>query len=245
MRHGVYGLNMIADVAAGEIVKPVEHSTSDSVTPARSTSVLSERRTPIVTPAVNYNDPQHYQFLPGPLPLSPSETEFQHRVVEWIEGNRDLFEGRFPSDITELMQTYPDLFEVEPFRPTGNALDARVRDRGGVLRQENFAILLNPSRQGDSVEAIERSLSYGGDSSLYAVRLAFFLALRNDVGKRWIEAIKSAVDFEISRSHLCRYAPRADISVSRIHRYWAEAVDYHKGVAHPVVPFAKHWMHSS
>ena len=215
-----------------------------TATPARSTSVLSERRTPIVTPQVNYNDPQHYQFLPGPLPLSPSETEIQHRVVEWIEGNRDLFEGSFPSDITELMQAYPDLFEFKPFRPTGNVLDARVSDRGRLLRQENFAILLDPSRQGDSVEAIERSLFYGGDSSLYAVRLAFFLALRNNVGKRWIAAIKSAVDFEISRSHLFRDAPRADISLSRIHRYWGEAVDYRKGVVHPIVPFAKHWMHS-
>ena len=222
-----------------------EHSTSDPVTPARSPIVLSERRTPIVTPQVNYNDPQHYQFLPGPLPLSPSETEIQPRVVEWIEGNRDLFEGRFPSDITELMQAFPDLFEFKPFRPTGDVLDARVSDRGRLLRQENFAILLDPSRQGDSVEAIERSLFYGGDSSLYAVRLAFFLALRNNVGKRWIEAIKSAVDFEISRAHLCRDAQHANISVSRIHSYWGEAVDYRKGVVHPIVPFAKHWMHSS
>ena len=215
-----------------------------TATPARSTSVLSERRTPIVTPQVNYNDSQHYQFLPGPLPLSPSETEIQHRVVEWIEGDRDVFEGSFPSDITELMQAYPDLFEFKPFRPTGDVLDARVSDRGRLLRQENFAILREQSRQGDSVEAIERSLFYGGDSSLYAVRLAFFLALRNNVGKRWIEAIKSAVDFEISRSHLFRDAPRADISLSRIHRYWGEAVDYRKGVVHPIVPFAKHWMHS-
>ena len=251
LRHGVYGLNMTPGVAAGEIEKPrrgvycpPEHSTSDSITPSRITNVLSERLTPVVTPAINHNDPQHYQFLPGPLPLSPSETEFQRRVVEWAEGNRDFFERLSPSDITHLMQAYPDLFEFEPFRPTGNVLDARVSDRGRLLRQENHAILRDPSQQGDSAEAIERSIFYEGDFSLSAVRLAFLLALRNDIGKRWIEAIKSAVDFEISRSHLFRYAPRADISLSRIHRYWGEAVDYRKGVVHPIVPFAKHWMHS-
>lgn len=209
-----------------------------TATPARSTIVLSERR----TPTVNYNDPQHYQFLPDPSPLSPSDTEFQHRVVEWAEGNRELFERLSPSDITDLMQEHPDLFEFEPFCPTGNVLDARVSDRGRLLRRESSAILLDPSRQGDSVEAIERSLFDGGDSSLYAVWRAFFLALRNNVGKRWIEAIKSAVDFEISRSHLNRDAQRANISVSRIHCYWGEAVDYRKGVVHPFVPFAKHWL---
>ena len=237
-------------VDAGEIEKPrrgvyclPEHSTSDSITPARSTGAFAERLTPAV-PAVNHNAPEHNQFLPGPLPLSSSETEFQRRVIYWAEGNRDFFEGLSPSDVTHLMQAFPDLFEFEPFVPTGNALDARVRDRGRLLRQENYAILRDPSRQGDSAEAIERSLFYGGDFSLYAVRLAFFLALQNDVGKRWVEAIKSALDFEISRSHLSRYAPRADISVSRIHRYWGEAVDYRKRVVHPIVPFAQHWMYS-
>ena len=239
-------------VGAGEIVKVKgkrgvyclpEHSTSDSITPTRSTGVFSERLTSVV-PVVNYNDPQHYQFLPGPLPLSLAEIEFQRRVVDWAEGNRNFFESLSPSDITHLMQAFPDLFEFEPFRPTGNALDARVRDRGNLLREENYAILLDPSRQGDSAEAIERSIFYEGDFSLSAVRLAFLLALRNDIGKRWIESIQSAVDFEISRSRLFSCVQRADISLSRIHRYWGEAVDYRKGVVHPIVPFAKHWMHS-
>ena len=210
-----------------------EHST-DAITPLTS----------IVTPSVNYNDPQHYQFLPGSLPPSPSDTEFQRRVIDWTEGNRDFFEGLSPSDITHLMQAHPDLFEFEPFLPTGNVLDARVSDRGRLLRQENYAILRDPLRQGDFAEAIERSIFYDGDFSLSAVRLVFLLALRGDVGKRWIKAIQSAVDFEISRSHLFRSAPRADISLSRIHRYWGEAVDYRKGVVHPIVPFAKHWMGS-
>ena len=216
-----------------------------TATPARSTSVLSERRTPIVTPQVNYNDSSALP-VPSPVPCPCLPLRLKSNTV-WsngLKGIETVFEGSFPSDITELMQAYPDLFEFKPFRPTGDVLDARVSDRGRLLRQENFAILREQSRQGDSVEAIERSLFYGGDSSLYAVRLAFFLALRNNVGKRWIEAIKSAVDFEISRSHLFRDAPRADISLSRIHRYWGEAVDYRKGVVHPIVPFAKHWMHS-